>query len=391
VVKRRRFLILLFSFWVLLGHLYAQPAHPKLSTTKSFEHKRFKSNLHIEPRLYFGFIINHHTELEPFNAHMPAFEISVTKDTYGKKYWERLHNYPIIGLSFFYSSLGNNPALGQVYALYPSITFPVIRSEKDFLGFKMGVGLSYITKIFDPLTNYKNIAIGSHVNVAINLMAEYRRKLNKTTDIMAGLSLIHFSNGSIASPNYGLNLPMVSVGFSKRLSEPNDMILLRKPSIPTFSYRDNKIYIFNIMGGYASKNMGNVFGERFDVFILSTNALKYFNEISAIGLQMDFSWDGSHKALLQRKWRQDTSFMQVMRPGIGPVYEMRLSHLIMGFNLGFYFGGKEKSDGDVYEQLNLKYLVYKGAFLNITFRAHGARAAFVSWGIGYRLQYDFGK
>jgi len=30
-------------------------------------------------------------------------------------------------------------------------------------------------------------------------------------------------------------------------------------------------------------------------------------------------------------------------------------------------------------------------FLNVTLRAHGARAAFVSWGIGYRLQYDFGK
>ncbi len=368
----------------------AQSGYSK-SKVKAFKHKKYRSNIQIEPRLYYGFIINHHTELEPFNAHVPAFELSIIKDTYGKKYWERIHNYPIIGISFFYSSLADNPAVGQAFAVYPFITFPLLRSEKDFLGFKLGLGLSYLTKTFDPLTNYKNIAIGSHLNVAINLMAEYRRKLNESTEISTGMSLIHFSNGSTATPNYGLNMPMLSVGFSKRISIPNDKILERKPSIPPFSYKANKIYIFNVVGGYASKNMGNVFGERFNVFMASVSGLKYFNEISSLGLSFDFSWDGSHVALLQENGIQDPSFMTVVRPGIAPTYEMKISHLILGVSLGIYWGGKEKSDGDIYEQLMLKYLVYDNIFANVTLRAHGARAAFVSWGIGYRLQYDFGK
>lgn len=325
----------------IIHQLTAQNSYSRFKV-QAFKHKKFRSNIQIEPRLYYGFIINHHTELEPFNAHVPAFEVSIVKDTYGRKYWERIHNYPIIGVSFFYSTLADHPAVGQAAAIYPFITFPIVKNDKDHLGFKLGLGLSYLTKTFDPLENYKNIAIGSHVNVAVNLMIEYRRKLNEMTFVSGGISLIHFSNGSTATPNYGLNLPMVSVSFSKRISKPNDKIHLRKPQIPPFSYKDNKIYIFNIMGGFASKNMGNVFGERYEVYMGGFNALKYFNEISALGLSFDFSWDGSHKAALERKGILDPSFITVMRPGIAPTYEMSISKVILTFGAGFYWGGKEK-------------------------------------------------
>lgn len=384
----------ILGFTLLLTLLFGLEAQSQSGYSKtkvqSFKHKKFRSNIQIEPRLYYGFIINHHTELEPFNAHIPAFEVSIIKDTYGRKYWERIHNYPYLGISFFYSTLADHPAVGQAMAIYPFITFPIIKDKNDFLGFRLGLGLSYLTKTFDPLENYKNIAIGSHMNVAVNLMVEYRRQLNEMTSLSAGVSLIHFSNGSTASPNYGLNLPMVSLALSKRISKPNDQIAMRRASIPPFSYKDNKIYIFNIMGAYASKNMGNVFGESYDVYLASANALKYFNEISALGFTFDFSWDGSHQAMLERRGIIDPSFITVMRPGIAPTYEMSISKIILNFGVGFYWGGKEKSDGDIYEQLSLKYLFYKNIFAGVTLRAHGARAAFVSWGLGYRLKYDFG-
>ena len=386
---KKYILVLLIGFLFVSSTAYAQSAYSKFKI-HSYNHKRYRSNLQIEPRIYYGFMISNHTELQPFNAHVPAFELSIIKDTYGKQIWEREHNYPIIGLSFFYSSLSNNPAVGQVFALYPFITFPIVRHTNHFLGFKLGLGLSYLTKTFDPLENYKNIAIGSHVNVAINLMVEYRLKLNESTELTTGLSLIHFSNGSMATPNYGVNMPMLSLGASKRLGKANKKMNSRRPQIPVFSYKANKIFIFNIDGGYASKNMGNVFGERFDVYTGSFSALKYFNRISAFGLSIDFSWDGSHKALLMKEGIQDPSFITVVRPGFAPTYEMKIDRLILGVGLGFYWGGKEKSDGNVYEQLTVKYIIYDNIFAKINLRAHAARAAFVSFGLGYRLQYDFG-
>ncbi|OYT16474.1 MAG: hypothetical protein B7C24_07505 [Bacteroidetes bacterium 4572_77] len=381
-------IILIGILW--MGQGFSQSAFSKYGV-KSFKHKRYQTNLQIEARGYFGFLYSHHTELEIFNAHFPAFEITLLKDTYGRKYWQRLHNYPIIGVSAFYTPLGKNKAIGQAFALYPFITFPIVKDEKNFVGFRFGLGLSYLTKTFHPIDNYKNIAIGSHVNVAINLMGEYRRKINESTELSFALSLIHFSNGSMATPNYGLNLPMASLGFSKRLGKPNDIINERRPSIPTFSYKPNKIYIYNITAGYATKNMGNVFGERFDVYYASVSVLKYFNEKSSIGISGDFSWDGSHKAMQEKKGIENPSFITVMRPGFSVAYELKISRLILGANLGIYWGGKEKSDGDFYEQLVVKYLVLDQMFVSVNLRAHMARAAFVSWGIGYRLQYDYGR
>ena len=221
-------------------------------------------------------------------------------------------------------------------------------------------------------------------------MVEYRLRLNESTELTTGLSLIHFSNGSMATPNYGLNMPMLSLGASKRLGKANKKMNSQRTQIPVFSYKPNKIIIFNIDGGYASKNMGNVFGERFDVYTASFSALKYFNRISALGLSIDFSWDGSHEALLMKEGLQDPSFITVVRPGFAPTYEIKIDRLILGVGLGFYWGGKEKSDGSVYEQLTVKYIVYDNIFAKINLRAHSARAAFVSFGLGYRLQYDFG-
>lgn len=385
----KHILFILVGFLLTNSMSYAQSAYSD-SKLQSFNHKRFRSNLQIEPRVYFGFMTSHHTELQPFNAHVPAVELSLIKDTYGKKKWEREHNYPIVGISFFYSSLAENPAVGHAFALYPFITFPIIRNNNHFFGLKFGVGLGYLSKTFHPIDNYKNIAIGSHVNVAINLMTEYRLKLSESVELIAGLSLIHFSNGSMATPNYGVNMPMASIGASKRLGKANKKMHARRSQIPPFSYKPNKILIFNIDGGYASKNMGNVFGERFDVYTASFSVLKYFNRISALGLSVDFSWDGSHKALLVKEGIQDPSFITVVRPGFAPTYEMKIDKLILGVGFGFYWGGKEKSDGDIYEQLTIKYIVYDNIFAKVNLRAHAGRAAFVSFGVGYRLQYDFG-
>jgi hypothetical protein len=361
------------------------------SDNKAYEMKKIRSNIQIEPRFYYGFIINHHTELEPFNAHLPIFEISLIKDTYGKRYWEQIHNYPHIGISFFYSTLSDNPSIGQVAGAYPFISFPILKDRKNYMGFRLGIGLGYITKTFDRLDNYKNIAIGSHLNVAANLMIEYKRKINKMTFVGAGFGLFHFSNGSTASPNYGLNLPMASVAVSRRIAEPHTKIPMRKPLIPLFGYRDNKIYVFNLLGGYASKNMGDVFGERYDVYMKSLSGLKVFNEISSFGVSLDFSLDYSHRAMLIRNGWENPDFFDIMRPGVSPTYEMTISNLILGAGIGFYFGGKERSDGDIYEQLTIKYIMYKSIFAHVTLRAHAARAGFVAWGIGYRLKYDWGK
>src|SRR5512138_1459693 len=78
-----------------------------------------RGTLMIESRVYYGYIYPHHTQLEYFNAQFPAFEICLARQTSGIYEWQRSYGLPIVGLSFFYSGLGYNPSLRQVYSLMP--------------------------------------------------------------------------------------------------------------------------------------------------------------------------------------------------------------------------------------------------------------------------------
>ncbi|MCX6283521.1 MAG: acyloxyacyl hydrolase, partial [Bacteroidetes bacterium] len=162
-----------------------------------YEHKLFTSNIIIEAKIHYGFLYAQHLELELFNAHFPAFEFSIEKLTYGRQRWERAFNYPIIGMTFFYSPLGSNPILGSSLALMPFVNFPLFKSKAFTFGFRFALGLGYLTKKFDRINNYKDIAIGSHLNAAINLMLEARYQLSEYFTLTAGVCLQHFSNGSL--------------------------------------------------------------------------------------------------------------------------------------------------------------------------------------------------
>ena len=239
-----------------------------------FEHKLFSSNMIVEGKLHYGFLYAQHTELDMYNAHFPAFEFTIQQITYGKHKWERAYKYPLIGLTFFYSGYGNNPALGKVYALMPFINFPLYKYRNFTAGFRLAVGLGYVSKPFNRLTNYHNLAIGSKLNAAANLMLEARYRINYFLTLSAGISLQHFSNGSLKLPNYGLNAPLINIGAALRPFKENQNIDDRfyAPTDPFEAIIRHTIE-FNIGGLVGYKNMQAIYGQNFIVYHIYENTL----------------------------------------------------------------------------------------------------------------------
>ena len=106
-------------------------------------------NYELEARAHFGYLYfqndQYHSALGRYSMHAPAYELSLHHDTYGQHRWDVLHNYPSIGLTFYYSGFRNDSIsreLGRVFALYPDINFPIIPNEHSKLTFKLGVGVS---------------------------------------------------------------------------------------------------------------------------------------------------------------------------------------------------------------------------------------------------------
>lgn len=350
----------------------------------------FTSNLILENKIHYGFLIPHHREMEILNAHFSAYEFTISKATYGRTRWEYMYSYPVIGLAFWYSDLGNSPYIGYGTAIYPYINFPLRRDPDQAISFRLGVGLGYISKPFHRIENFKNIAIGSHINAVVNLMFEYSRRLGRRFVFSTGIGLTHFSNGAMKSPNFGINIPSVNAGLAFRLSRENPYLKSKLiPELYPYEFDGKKFFDLNLSLAFGMKDMEEMFGRSFNAWTFFGNIYKRISFKSKIGLGFDFSYDGSDLMILERNHVEYNNNMQIIRPGLNFAYEMVMSRFSIVANLGMYLSGKERSDGDAYEKLAFKYHLTDRLFTNITLKAHAARADYIAFGLGYKFKFMY--
>ncbi|MGE5424657.1 MAG: acyloxyacyl hydrolase [Syntrophothermus sp.] len=357
-----------------------------------FEHKLFTSNMMAEMKFQYGFVYPHNIVLELFQSHLTAFEFNIHQETYGKHVWERVYSYPEIGVSLWYSNLGKSEWLGDAYSIFPYLNFPLFRSKTFSFNFRLGLGVGYITKPFNRLDNYKNLAIGSHFNASADLMLEARYKINYRLTASAGISLHHFSNGSLKLPNYGINLPLANIGMAYRLARENPLIGDRFLA-PTQPYEAiiRHLIQFDVGALVGYKNMQSVYGENFLVYHFFENTWFPVSRKSKWGAGLDLSYDKSHIVKLEKQGDTLTNNLKILRPGVNAAYSLGLSKVAFIFNLGYYLGGAEHSNGPLYEKLSFQYNFTKYAFMTVMLKVHWGRADYIGWGLGIRMEQLYGK
>ena len=373
-------LILLILIYIFCGYgAISQPAKP--ATTH---------NLTAELKLQYGLLMSHHLELDIFRSHFPAFELSLQKATYGKHRWEAEYGYPLIGISFWYSGLGGFEELGTAFAVYPTINFPIVSDNYQSLNFKLGVGLGYLTNRFDRIDNYKNFAIGSHLNIAASLFTEYRRKISRMVTLSAGLGLTHFSNGSMKTPNYGLNIITASVGLTSYLSNPNRS-LDRKilPELYPFEFDGKKYLSVEFATAVAYKDMSQQYGKNYFVVAAYANIMARVSYKSKFGVGLDLTYDASDKLNLERQYIPVTNDLHLTKLGINVAYELVMDRLSFLFNAGAYLSGMDRSEGEIYQRLTLKYFITNNLFANMVLSAHLGKAEYIGFGLGYRVKFIY--
>ncbi len=347
-------------------------------------------NLTAEVKLQYGMLMSHHLELDVFRSHFTAFEVNLQKATFGKHRWETEYGYPLIGVSLWYSGLGGFHELGSAIALYPTINFPIVQNNNQSLNFKVGLGLGYLTNHFDRIKNYKNFAIGSHINIAASLFFEYRLKVSKILTITTGLGLTHFSNGSMKTPNYGLNILTASVGVSSYLSNPNRLQSKKiLPELYPFEFDGRKYLSVEFATAMAYKNMNEQYGKSYYVFAAFANIMARISYKSKVGVGIDFTNDGSDKQVLEDRYIEIESNSQLTKTGINLAYELVMDRMSVLVNAGIYINGLDRSEGELYQRFALKYFIISKLYANIVLSAHLGKAEYIGFGLGYQLKFIY--
>ncbi len=174
-----------------------------------------KNTVVIGSKFQCGKIINNYIGLENFPKRGISYsnEFYIGHQTQGKKNWHELYNYPEMGVSLFFSSLGNNQQLGFTFGIIPSMTITIFQKKTNNFKLTIGVGLTYFNNPFDSITNPNNILVGSHITNLSFMSLYYSYKLNKKIDLRVGFSYTHASNGHYQIPNAGVNIPTIDLGF----------------------------------------------------------------------------------------------------------------------------------------------------------------------------------
>lgn len=345
----------------------------------------------VEAKAAYGFLIPHRLEMQIFNAHFPSFELSISKKTDGQSRWEYMYAYPIIGFSYWYSNLGTSPYLGDAHAFFPYINFPITPNKPTRLYLRTGVGLGYLTKAFHRIDNYKNIAIGSNLNAAVNLSLEVRAHIINRLYLTGSLGLMHFSNGSMKTPNYGLNIPYASAGVVYKLSKENPYKKSKiMPELYPYEFDGKKFFQVQFGGGMGYKNMDAEIGGRYLVYAIFANVMKQVSFKSRLGLSLDASYDGTDRAYLNHNSEdKEERFLPIVKTGVAGAWELMISRVSLVFNVGGYLSGAYQSEGTIYEKLGIWYYFNDNLFTSLTLKAHYARADYITLGIGYNINIKY--
>jgi hypothetical protein len=345
----------------------------------------------VEAKAGYGFLIPHRLEMEIFNSHFPSFELSIAKKTYGASRWEYMYGYPIVGIAYWYSYLGTSPYLGDAHAVFPYINFPLSPNRSTRLYFRAGVGLGYLTKHFHRIDNYKNTAIGSSLNAAVSMSLELRIRIASRLKLTGSIALTHFSNGSMKTPNYGINIPSVYAGLAYHLSKPNPYTRSKLlPELYPYEFDGKKWFQVQFGAGLGYKNMEAEIGGRYMVYAMYANVLKQVSFKSRLGIGFDVSYDGTDKKLEEStNYGAPESFIPYIKTGGNIAWELMISKVSLVFNIGGYFSGAYKSEGGIYEKFAIWYYFNENLYTSLTLKAHYARADYITLGIGYNLNIKY--
>ncbi|HMQ42986.1 MAG TPA: acyloxyacyl hydrolase [Mariniflexile sp.] len=343
--------------------------------TYYFDVNNFKGNI----------ALHNNDILHLIQGHPQGVILSWNKKTYGFNAWEQRYNYPDYGATLIYQDLQND-VLGSNTSLYAHYNFYFLNRN---LMFRIGQGIAYTPKPYDKVTNYRNIAFGTHLLSSTFMMLNYKKeRLIDNLGLQAGLSLIHYSNANVKAPNASINTIALNLGITYNLDAeaPKFITTISESEKEKFSQPIKYNVVFR--GGV---NESDVVGSgQFPFYIVSGYADKRINAKSALQLGADVFFSNFLKELI---YYQSVAFPEenvsgdedYKRVGVFVGHELFINRTSLETQLGYYVYYPFDFEGRTYLRIGLKRYISEKWFGALTLKSHGAKAEAVELGIGVRL------
>ncbi len=307
--------------------------------------------------------------------------------TNGEKNQDQFLGFPKYGIGLFHANLNNIDTLGNPWAAYVFFEAPIFRSGNFSLNYDAALGLGWGFSEYDSITNNQNDLIGSDITAyfSIGLMAEYR--ISPRVSANAGMSFIHFSNGTLQTPNKGMNLYAGNIGLSYYFQRPTTNSYkpasLKKQDFQKITKYNEMDFTYSISGKTTNKEYGR--GPEYFVSSFVMDFYRRYHWVGKLGGGIDLIYDSS----LKEDYTEEVSASKFMFVGVHIGHELIISKVSLIGNIGTYIYKGTPAKGSFFFRVGLKYYATKNIYANLTLKtANGFRADFIEFGLGYRLSFE---
>ena len=289
-------------------------------------------------------------------------DFSVIKNT--QRAWNYCNCYSKNGASLSYVDFGNPVNLGHAINL-AAYTEPYLSfSHRLQFSFRGGVGLAYLNRTFNALTNPDNTFYSRKLSflLLLNLNAYYAITPSLRVSLTAQFS--HISNGGARDPNWGINFPAIGIGLEYMLQPEVLKPRVRKP----FTDRSIKV-ITSIFGGKRLLQANDPWPDQHGAIAgINTGVVKPLGRVSAIGLGAELYYDGTSR-LREARYQQPYSDM------IGAIsiqHYFFFGKIIFSQQVAYQITHRNPDvDKHFYQRFFLGYELHRHWYGGVTLKSHG--------------------
>jgi len=340
------------------------------------------------------FVNGNNIKHEPIDDYRAAF-LQLSVQTTGKKLWEQLYNYPRYGFGLYKPLFPDAPYLGNPFAIYGAMSFPLKRWEKLSFNFDVGLGLAFNWESY--LEDKYNLAMGASESIIFSTAFSMEKRFSNGLRFNLGTGFVHFSNGSLKIPNLGINVfsPRAGIGYNFSKPEPP----FRYQVVP--EYQKHSEINFSVFTGWR-----NILYTGTDVDSITQRKGVYYR---CYGLSGSYNYQVSYKSKFGIGLMTDylgyvnssisaengmlvghpASFEDGFEISIFPSYELVMNKASLLLQPGFYLYRQKVPEQTpfIYQRIGLKYYLTDEISLALNMRAHQwSIADFIEWTIGYSFR-----
>lgn len=330
----------------------------------------------IGGRAHYGFLWPHRpSSWILVEGHAAAVEVFAERKVNGDRPWQSAYGMPSYGVGVLYTGMANPDRIGAAVRVIPYLFLPFKQGEHGAFGLRMGWGVGYIAKSYERHDNSKQIAIGSRINTAIQLMPEYRYRAGRWM-LATGIAIDHWSNGSVKQPNLGLNLLTVNVAVSHALGEevPNAVV-----NEAAFEAGQREMMV---VGAVGVNERGRPLNGQYTVYMLTGQVQWRLGRKGTVGGGADVFNKGS--LVSGEPDLMDKGRLALTQFGLHGAGSLLFGRAELFANAGVYLYTPVPDDAPLFQRLGVRYRSGKHLVWNISLKSHYVTADHWEFGLGYR-------